>query len=305
MYAEEVGVEHVNLCIMNDCTVHKLYVRTVCAKNRQQILYVSYCVYMCLRHIIHVCRYNFPAKHGGVKFRALHKDATKTVDSATDIADVENFELDAARGHLAPYINKFFPVFLAAFACNSDCRIMLSDPGNCLYVVGYVSKNDAKDSTNSAVGILAGFNYALKLEDAGHQLATSAEQSTVLDGSENEQKFRARRRLILALMDSTAQLEVRAVMAAWNLLYECGNTMFSHDFQPIYLNQDVAFLENEPVFAALTLDATRGDSGSYAVNVLAHDYVYRGEALDCVTRYEMGMWYTRQKKPKKVTFKTV
>jgi hypothetical protein len=156
------------------------------------------------------------------------------------------------------------------------------------------------------VGILAGFNYALKLEDLRQQTATSTEQSTalLLDGSLDEEKFRARRRLILALMDSTAQLEVRAVMAVWNLLYECGNTMFSHDFQPIYLNQDVAVMENEPVFAALNLDETQGETGSYTVNVLAHDYVYRGIELDSLTRYELGMWYTREKKPKKV-FRTL
>jgi hypothetical protein len=83
-----------------------------------------------------LCRYNFPAKHGEVKFEAVHKDPTKTVNCETAIDEVENFELDAARGHLASYFNKFSPVFLAAFACNSDFRIMLSDPGNCLYVVG-------------------------------------------------------------------------------------------------------------------------------------------------------------------------
>jgi len=240
-----------------------------------------------------IFRYGFPLS--SVKdplFAPTHVNAEEAVDNTTSMNDIDTFDILAARGHSASYINKCSIACLGAFPANNDIKVQLSSPGLSHYTTLYVSKCSEDDKNSSGVGILAGLNYALtqELRRAEDDPDTNDAADLLLSDS--------RRRIIMSLMNSTDQTDVRTPMAVWNILYEC-NTMWSHaQFSPVYLTQDIAYLHDEPISATLNWDTTNGEQGSYTVSALCQDYVHRGTDLEQISRYEFAMWYTKVKRGK-------
>jgi hypothetical protein len=227
------------------------------------------------------CRYNFPMQaNDETAFHPQLVDNAKQLDLDTLIEDVKAFVIEPKRGVSSPYVNRLSLAVLAAIPSNNDVKICLSSIGVCLYLLGYVSKAENDSTSKAALGALNGFCRALKVE-----LRTSSNDDipalTV-----------AARRTIMAVMDSTAHNEMRAVMAAYRIMHK-NIVIFSHDTAPIYLPQDIALMNGEPVTASLTWES---GSTTYVPSVLAMDYVHRGFNLADISRYEFAMFYKLAKR---------